>query len=80
MGMFGIPERREKGRGGGGEVRGVLTYGGGGRIWPESGKRRHALEPLHGGGSAPAGRLRGLAKWFWLNMAKLVAVIAWSSE
>ena len=47
-----MPERREKGIGEGGELRGVLTYGGEGRIWPGSGRRRPASEQLRGGDSA----------------------------
>ena len=71
--MFGIPERREKGRGGGGEVRGVLTYGGGGRIWPESGKRRPALEPLHGSDRHRALRCGGGGKANRLGADRFVA-------
>jgi hypothetical protein len=80
LGVFGMPERREKGRGDGGELRGVLNYGGERRIWPKSSKQRPASIPLRGGGSARTGRLRVLAKWIRLDMAKLVVVIAWSGE
>ena len=52
-----MPERREKGIGEGGELRGVLTYGGEGRICPGSGRRRPASE-LFRGGDSPSELLR----------------------
>jgi hypothetical protein len=79
LGVFGMPERREKGRGGEGNF-GVCSPM---AERPDLAGIRQAsagFGTLRGGGSALAGRLRGLAKWIRLDVAKLVVVIAWCGE
>ena len=65
QGGIGMPERRGKGRGEGGELRGVLTYGGEGQIWPESGRRRSASELLRDLAGIYGHRRRRVARRSW---------------